>query len=283
MTMRNELLRTIAKERDHLRGAELRVAEVVLRIPEAVMAMTMAQLAEAAQTSDPTVVRFIRKFDLVNYQDFKVRLAQGLLPQAPFYYEPVASSDSVETLVEKTIHNSLNAIQRFASDVKPAAIEKAVSKILQAQSIFLFGLGISETTAFDAEHKFFRLGLHTRAVLDSQRQLLLAQTLRPEELVVFFSHSGATKSLVTAASTARVAGAATVAITVPDSRLAQACDLCIGVPGYQHTELYTPLTARMNHLLVINMIVTAIGIKQGRKSPDNLEALDPWFTDKFVD
>jgi RpiR family carbohydrate utilization transcriptional regulator len=26
-----------------------------------------------------------------------------------------------------------------------------------------------------------------------------------------------------------------------------------------------------------------LGLRQGRKLPDNLAALDPWFTDKFMD
>ncbi len=281
--MRNDLLRGIAMERSQLVGPAERIADVVLGDPEAVIKMSMAELARASGTSDPTVVRFFRRFDCEDYQDFKVRLAQGLIPQAPFDYETITLADSPESLCAKVVTNSLHAIQRFASDVDAAAIDKAVNKLMEARGVFLFGLGISETIAFDAEHKLFRLGLRCRAVMEAQKQLLLAPTLRSDEVAVFFSHSGATKSLVEAASIARSKGAYTIAITAPGSRLTQACDLTIGVPAYENTELYTPLTARINHLLVVNMLVAMLGSRQGHELPDNLAALDPWLTNKFMD
>jgi RpiR family carbohydrate utilization transcriptional regulator len=270
-------------ERSQLVGPAERIADVVLGDPEAVIKMSMAELARASGTSDPTVVRFFRRFDCEDYQDFKVRLAQGLIPQAPFDYETITLADSPESLCAKVVTNSLHAIQRFASDVDSAAIDKAVSKLMEARGVFLFGLGISETIAFDAEHKLFRLGLRCRAVMEAQKQLLLVPTLRSDEVAVFFSHSGATKSLVEAASIARSKGAYTIAITAPGSRLTQACDLTIGVPAYENTELYTPLTARINHLLVVNMLVAMLGSRQGHELPDNLAALDPWLTNKFMD
>ena len=281
--MRNDLLRRIAVVRPELTGAALRIADVLLSTPEAVLKMSMAELSEAATTSDPTVVRFFRRFDCADYQDFKVRLAQGLIPQAPFDYEAITLADAPDSICSKIINNSLHAIQRFASDVDSACIDQAATRLIEAKGIFLFGLGISETIAFDAEHKFFRLGLHCRVVLDSQKQLLLAPTLRDDEVAVFFSHSGSTKSLVMAAAMAKAKGAVTIAICAPGSRLAQTCDLTIGVPAYENTELYTPLTARINHLLVVNMLVAMLGLRQGRELPDNLAALDPWFTDKFMD
>jgi RpiR family carbohydrate utilization transcriptional regulator len=281
--MRNDLLRGIAMERSQLVGPAERIADVVLGDPEAVIKMSMAELARASGTSDPTVVRFFRRFDCEDYQDFKVRLAQGLIPQAPFDYETITLADSPESLCAKVVTNSLHAIQRFASDVDAAAIDKAVSKLMEARGVLLFGLGISETIAFDAEHKLFRLGLRCRAVMEAQKQLLLVPTLRSDEVAVFFSHSGATKSLVEAASIARSKGAYTIAITAPGSRLTQACDLTIGVPAYENTELYTPLTARINHLLVVNMLVAMLGSRQGHELPDNLAALDPWLTNKFMD
>ena len=281
--MRNDLLRRIALERPELTGASSRIADVLLSSPEAVLKMSMAELSLAAQTSDPTVVRFFRRLDCADYQDFKVQLGQGLIPQAPFEYESITDADTPESVCGKIITNSLHAIQRFNSDVQAAAIDEAASRLIDAKGIFLFGLGISETIAFDAEHKFFRLGLHCRVVLDSQKQLLLAPTLRDDEVAVFFSHSGSTKALVMAAGMARRNGAVTIAICARGSRLAQTCDLAIGVPAYENTELYTPLTARINHLLVVNMLVAMLGLRQGRKLPDNLAALDPWFTDKFMD
>ncbi|WP_428377367.1 MurR/RpiR family transcriptional regulator [Lichenicoccus sp.] len=277
------MLTLVAQARDGLSNAEMRLAEIVLTRPEDVITMSMTDLKGFASVSDPTIVRFCRRFGCTGYPDFKVRLAQGLAPKPPFTHQAITGSDSVAASATKLLENSINAIRRFGEDLDPAAIEAAADRLLAAKNSFLFALGLSETVAFDAEHKLFRLGVHCRLVLDAHRQTLIAPTLRPDEAVMFFSHSGATRTLVAAAAAAHAHGTATIALTAPGSRLARLCDVVIGLPRYEDSELYTPLTARINHFLVVNMLVVAIGLKQGRAMPDNLAALEPWLTEKFVD
>jgi RpiR family transcriptional regulator, carbohydrate utilization regulator len=277
------LLTAVAQARDGLSRAEARLAEVILAQPEAVITMNMVELKQLAEVSDPTIVRFCRRFGAGGYAEFKVRLAQGLAPQAPFSHQPIDPVDSVADASAKLLTNSVNAIRRFADDLDPDAVEAAADALLRARNTFLFALGLSETVAFDAEHKLFRLGIRCRLVLDAQRQALVAPGLRTDELVVFFSHSGDTRSLVNAAKVARRNGTTTVALTAPGSHLARACDIVVSMPRYEHSELYTPLTARLNHFLVVNMLVVAIGLKQKRPMPENLTALEPWLTEKLID
>jgi RpiR family transcriptional regulator, carbohydrate utilization regulator len=50
---------------------------------------------------------------------------------------------------------------------------------------------------------------------------------------------------------------------------------------YDRTELLTPLASRLNHHLIVNMLVTAIAMTSGSEFPDQLPALDSWQTDKI--
>jgi RpiR family transcriptional regulator, carbohydrate utilization regulator len=277
------MLSLVAQSRGSLSKAELRVAEIVISRPEDVITMSMTDLKSIAAVSDPTIIRFCRRLGCAGYGEFKVRLAQGLAPEPPFDYQPITARDTIAEATAKLLGNSINAVRRFAEDVDPAMIDLAAEKLMAAKSIFLFALGLSETVAFDAEHKLFRLGLHCRLVVDAHRQTLIMPTLRPDEAVLFFSHSGATRVLVNAAAVARSNGVTTIALTAPGSHLARGCDIVIGLPRYEHSELYTPLTSRLNHFLVVNLLVIAISLKQGRPMPDNLAALEPWLTEKLVD
>ena len=274
---------TIARERPNLSRAELRVANFIIEHPETVITMTMVDLKKAANVSDPTIVRFSRRFGCSGYPELKVRLAQSLVPEAPFAYQLIKPTDTIPDAVTKTLANSLNSLQRFIQDIDPVPIEAAVDQLLIAREVHLFSLGISETVAFDAEHKLLRLGIHCNLVRGQQRQLLLAPMLRPEEVAMFFSHSGETRTLVQVARTAKANRVSTIAVTAPQSHLAHTCDTVISVPRYEHSEVYTPLTARLNHFVVTNMLVSAIGLKQGRRMPDNLAALDSWLTEKLVE
>ncbi len=277
------MLTLVAQARGGLSSAESRLAEVVLTRPEEVITMSMTALKGFASVSDPTIVRFCRRLGCAGYPEFKVRLAQGLAPKPPFEHQPITGADSVASSATKLLENSINAIRRFSDDLDPAALEAAADRLLLAKNVFLFALGLSETVAFDAEHKLFRLGVHCRLVLDAHRQTLITPALGADEAIMFFSHSGATRTLVNAAVAARGRGTATIALTAPRSRLAQECDVVIALPRYEDSELYTPLTARLNHFLVVNMLVIAIGLRQKRAMPDNLAALEPWLTEKLAD
>jgi len=276
------LLQVIARERPRLPSAERRIADFVLQNPESVITMNMADLKVVVGVSDPTIVRFARRLGCRGYAELKVRLAQSLAPAAPFSHEATLPTDSVEAAVFKTLRNSINSLRRFEQDCDAAAVGRAADLMLMAHEVFLFGLGISQTIAYDAEHKFLRVGIRCRLIEGQQRQALVATTVRKEDAVVLLSHSGETRALVQSAATARTRGAHTIAVTAPHSHLARTCALVIGVPRYEHSEVYTPLTARLNHFIVTNMLVAVIGVKQGQPRPDNLAALDPW-TEKMID
>lgn len=277
------VLATIARLQPALTKAEGRLADMILRGPEAVISMSMTELRDRASVSDPTIVRFCRRLGCAGYPDFKLRLAQSISPLAPFAHQAVGGADSVAEAAEKMLLNAINAIRRFGEDLDPATIESAADRLLAARAVFVVGLGLSETVAFDAEHKLFRLGLHCRLLPDMHRLELIAPTLRTDETLLIFSQSGATRALVDLAREAAARRATTIAVTAPHSRLARIADVAIAVPAYEHTELYTPLTSRLNHLMVINLLVVAIGLQQGRAMPDNLAALEPWLTEKLVD
>ena len=87
--------------------------------------------------------------------------------------------------------------------------------------------------------------------------------------------------MVEIATAARAGGAKVISITAANSPLAAQSDILIAVLPYEHTELMTPLASRLNHHLVVNMMVTMIAMAKGSAFPDQLPALDSWQTDKI--
>lgn len=279
--MTTSLLHSIFQEMENMGAAEKRIATFVNTSPGEVIHMSMAKLAEICSVSDPTIMRFCRRFGYEGYQDFKLKLAQSLVPSAPFSYEQIVSTDSIESIVRKTCRNSLNAIQRALEDLIPQQIETAALLLRDAAWTGIYASGISEVTAIDAEHKFQRLGMRCSAVLSRNKQWMHAESARPSEVALIFSQSGHTKQMVELAIAARAGGARVVSVTAADSPLARVTDALIAVLPYDQTEFMTPLASRLNHHLVINMLVTAIAVSSGSEFPDQLPALDSWLTDKI--
>ncbi|MFV0383514.1 MurR/RpiR family transcriptional regulator [Paracoccus sp. (in: a-proteobacteria)] len=275
------LLQRILQERDDMRPAERRVADFVSRSPSDVIHMSMARLSEACSASDPTIMRFCRRFGFEGYQDFKLNLAQSLVPSAPFAYEQIIPQDGIDNIVRKTCRNSLNAIQRLAEDLDPDQVAQVAALLARAHWIGIFATGISEVNALDAEHKFQRLALRCQALIGRKKQDMHARNARKGEVMLIFSQSGHTRQMVEIAKAARAGGAKVAAVAADDSPLSAVADALIAVRPYDHTELMTPLASRLNHHLVTNMLVTAIAIARGSEFPDQLPALDSWLTDKI--
>ncbi|SHJ38691.1 MurR/RpiR family transcriptional regulator [Aureimonas altamirensis] len=279
--MSMSLLQRILVEKPTMAAAEQRVAAFVSTSPAEVVRMSMARLSQACSVSDPTILRFCRRFGFDGYQDFKLQLAQSLVPSAPFSYEQIVAADSIDNIVRKTCRNSLNAIQRLLEDFDAREIAAASERLSEANWIGIYATGISEVTALDAEHKFQRLGLRCQALLGPKKQWMHAESARPGEVALIFSQSGHTKQMVEVAIAARAGGARVVSIAAGDSPLARVSDVTVAVVPYDRTELMTPLASRLNHHLVINMLVTAIAVTSGSEFPDQLPALDSWQTDKI--
>ena len=275
------LLQTILQERENMRPAERRVADYVGAQPSEVIHMSMAKLSELCSVSDPTIMRFCRRFGFDGYQDFKLNLAQSLVPNAPFAYEQIVSGDSVESIVRKTCRNSLNAIQRLAEDLDAAEVQSAAELLSKASWIGIYASGISEVNSLDAEHKFQRLGRRCQAILGRKKQWMHAESAHPGEVALIYSQSGHTKQMVDIATAVRARGGRVVSIAAGESPLARVSDVVVAVLPYDRTELMTPLASRLNHHLVTNMLVTAMAIASGSEFPDQLPALDSWQTDKI--
>lgn len=279
--MSDSLLQRIIDESKDMHRAERRVANFVSTSPAKVLQMSMAKLSETCAVSDPTVMRFCRRFGFESYQAFKLHLVQSLVPSAPFAYEQIIPDDSIENIVRKTCRNSLNAIQRLEEDLQPQTVADAAHLLQAAAWTGIYATGISVVNALDAEHKFQRLGMRCQALLGGKRQEMHAEGARAGEVALIFSQSGHTRQMVDVAIAARKAGAKVVSIAADDSPLAKVSDVLIAVKPYEHTELMTPLASRLNHHLVTNMLVAAIAIASGSQFPDQLTALDSWRTDKI--
>jgi glucokinase len=81
-----------------LSPAERRVAELVLARPRQALASPIAEIARAAQASQPTVIRLCRTLGCEGLSDFKLRLASGLgadRPAAPARVDP--DDDALQT------------------------------------------------------------------------------------------------------------------------------------------------------------------------------------------
>ena len=246
-----------------LSPAERKVAELLLAQPEQWINLPVAQLAEQAQVSQPTVIRFCRRLDCDGLPEFKLKLADTLANGVPFVHGNVTPQDGAAEIIPKVFDHAIQSLARCRDELKPEVLQQAVDWLEHASRIEFYGLGNSGVTASDAQLKFFRLGTPTACFADSQMQRMSAVLLPPGAVVVAISNSGRTRALLEAIQIARDAGARIIAISRNGTPLAQQADLLLPANMPENPDVYSPMVSRLAHLALIDVLTVALALRRG--------------------
>lgn len=267
----DNLLEDIVRLRDDLRKSDRRVAEVILDRPEEVVGMTLATLSKAAEVSEPTVIRFCAAIGCDGFRDLRVRLARSLAFARTTSHTAITADDDLGTIVNKVFDFNLSNLNWAQSKLDPAQIGIAVDLLAGARRIEFFGFGASGIVARDAQQKFPLFGVPCGAPTDSHQMYMTADMLGAGDVAVAISNTGQTREVVQAAKVARARGAATIGITgEAGSPLAAHCDLALLVETLENTDLYTPTVSRLSHLVVIDILSTAVSLRRGAAHHDRV-------------
>ena len=267
------LLQHIAQSRNLLRKSELKVAEHVLQDPSAVMHSSMADLAQEVGISEPTIVRFCRAIGCSGFQDLKLKLAQSLAAGASFGQFSISENDSVSDFSLKIFDTTLHTLMEVRERLDPQALEKAINAIANARRIEFYGFGASGAVAADAQHKFFRLLLTAAAYSDPHMQAMSAVTLKPGDVAICISQSGRSKDLLITANLVRESGATLITLCPGQTPLADLSDVNLAIDVQEDTEIYTPLTSRIAHLVVIDVLAMGVAMARGPSLVNHLKSV----------
>lgn len=268
--MASNIVQQISHELETLNRSERKVADVILSDPQVATRSSIAVLARAAQVSEPTVNRFCKRFNTAGFPDFKLHLAQALAHGVPYVSRSVEPEDDSDAYTGKIIDATIAALVTAKKTVDPQMINLAVDQLIQAKQIMFFGLGASGPVAQDAQHKFFRFNIPVTSHDDVLMQRMSAAASSTGDVIVIISYTGRTKELVDVAALARQTGATVIGITAPKSPLAEHCSIVVEVDAPEDTDVYMPMTSRILHLTVIDILATGVTLRRG---PDFLKHL----------
>ncbi len=249
--------------------AEQRVARLLLSDARAFSGLPVAELAQRATVSKPTVVRFCRSVGYDGLADFKLKLAGSVNEGVPFVHRAVDIDDKPGDLVVKVIDNAVSALLKYRNAATGHTIERAIAALAQAGSqarrIEFYGVGNSGIVAQDAQHKFFRLGVQAHAVSDGHVQVMSASMLKPGDCAVIISNSGRSRDLIDVAEIAQRKGATVIVITASGSPLAhlaqQPGQILLAADHPEDWDRYSPMVSRLPHLMIIDILTTGVALR----------------------
>jgi RpiR family carbohydrate utilization transcriptional regulator len=225
--------------------------------------MSLATFAQAARVSQPTAIRFCRRFGCKGFPDFKIRLAQATAGGLPYVHDAIAPGDGLPDMADKVFRSTIDTLRDARASLDLAAVGRAVDAIAGARRIELFGSGLSGVAAMDANQKFMRLGVPTALHPDSHLQRMAAVTLNAGDVAIGFSYTGQIRDMRRIAELARARGATVIAVTRAVSALARVANIVIPVDTREDTFHYAPMTTRLAHLVVVDLLSTAVAVRAG--------------------
>ncbi len=268
-----ELTQTISDELSNLRKSERKVAEFILVQPADVVRMRIVDLAERAGVSEPTVVRFCRAVGCEGFQDFKLGLAQQLASSPSYGQIAVTDTDSAAEYTFKVFDSTVDTLLKVRDCLDLTMLDRAVTAICAAKRVEFYGFGASAAVAFDAQHRFFRLRLVTAAYSDPHMQNMSATSLEPGDVVVAFSQSGRTQALLDSIEQVKKRGAIVIGLTPSNTPVAEAASIPITIDVKEDIQIYTPLSSRIAHLVVTDVLAIGVAQQKGPQLQEHLQRL----------
>lgn len=268
-----ELTHKISHAKASMRKSERKVAEFVLNHSREVINLRIVDLAAKAGVSEPTVVRFCRAIGCDGFQEFKLSLAQQLASSPSIGQIAVTDSDTVEDFSHKVFDATVDTLLKVRDQINTTNIYKAIDALVKANRVEFYGFGASASVAMDAQHRFFRLQVATAAYSDSHIQKMSAMSLSAGDVVVAISQSGQTRSLVETMQTVKEAGAIVIGLAPRGTPVAKTATIPICIDVEEEFEIYTPLSSRIAHLTVIDVLAIGVAQRKGSKLQGHLYRL----------
>lgn len=173
-------------------SAERKLANYIIDHVEKVPTMTANDLAEAAGSSAPTVVRFSKKIGFQSLTDFKITVSTELQTGLVEGFSDIEPNESFYSIKNKLGNNAQVAIKETVDILEEETIRTVVQSLEEAETVFLYGVGASSLVVEDILQKWSRVG--KPIIFEKDIHVLLPQLVSNEQKKVLWLVSNSGKS-----------------------------------------------------------------------------------------
>ncbi|WP_306119288.1 MULTISPECIES: MurR/RpiR family transcriptional regulator [unclassified Roseitalea] len=243
------------------KDAERRLVECILSDPQFAAHAPIAEIAERAAVSEPTITRLARALGFSGTRDMRFHLAQALAIGGAYLREPPPSPDEgslTNNPIAAVATGAHDALDLMTFGLVESDIKAIARRVADAPQILVCGTGGgSSMAAVELQNRLFRLGLKVTAQTDPQLQRMNASVLVDPDVIIGFSISGQARSVLDALLIARQYGAHAVAVTAPDTPLAASTDTMLPLTFREDGNLYKPSSVRYALLAAVDILSMA--------------------------
>lgn len=255
------ILDRIAALRPNLPPTAGRIADFITANASDVVHMSVTEVAERSGSSEGSVISLCQQLGARGFQQVKIAIARDLVQPVQFIHEDLEPNDDLGTVVDKIFRSDLQALHDTQKALDLGQLSRAVAAIRTASRVEVFGIGSAATIAEDANYRLLRIGINSRATVDSHVQAITAALSTPDVAVLTISHSGSTIETLTATRLAKEAGATTIVVTnFGKSPILSHADIVLNTLARETQFRTEAMTSRIAQLAIIDALIAALAL-----------------------
>ncbi|TWP36357.1 MurR/RpiR family transcriptional regulator [Leekyejoonella antrihumi] len=260
-----------------LQPAERRVAELVIKDPDAAAQLSITDLASGASTSVATVTRFSRRAGFAGYPQLRLALAGAAARERVLgasMHQPPTDLDENATLadvVASITHHEVRALQDTAEHVDLDALQRAIDAVDQSERTDIFGIGASGSVGLDLQQKLHRIGRNAYAWNEFHSSMTAAALMGTGRVAIGISHTGQTIDTVEPLALAHDLGAITIAVTGDThSPLARQADIVLTTAARETAFRSGASASRTAQLAIVDFLFVGVARSSLEESTEAL-------------
>lgn len=189
------------------------IAQYILEHTHEILNDSAQQLGEKSQTSAAAVIRFSKKLGYKGFSDLKISLARSSQNEEEDIDTVLEEADDLTTLIHKACQLNVSTVQKTYQMINEGQLQKAIEYMINAKTIYLFGVGSSAIVAYDFSQKLLRIGKKAIYNTDIHVQMTFAESMTKDDVAIFISYSGMTAGLTGMAKKLKKDGIPSLSIT----------------------------------------------------------------------
>lgn len=214
--MEKNIVALMLQEYENFTRSERKIADYVLEHPKETQYISITDLSAECEVAVSTVSLFCRKLRLAGFNDFKLELARAALPAGSNVGRltgEILPEDSQATVMGKVLHAFQDELNNAYHMLSKTAVTRAVDLLREAGQVICLGQGNHSVVALAAWAQFSTTSHKFKTIQDSHMQAVALSTLSSQDVVLYFSHSGATHEVLEAAEIIRRREARLILVT----------------------------------------------------------------------
>ena len=242
------ILAIIESHLDKMTDLEQRIGHYFLDPNSIQEDLSSLQVAQTLHISQAALTRFAKKCGFKGYREFSFQYLQDL-------QKAQTEADNMQSSLSRHVLYNYNQIHQQTKELIDEEKLKRVAQIIEeADRVYFFGTGSSGLVARDMKLRFMRLGVVCEALTDQDGFAWTTSILDKNCLVIGFSLSGQTQSIIDSLIDAKNMGAKSILVTGQPEKIQEDFTEVVPVALQSKPEFILRISAQFPMLLMIDLI-----------------------------